>query len=314
MHYGNYRFSCTLDQDAELPVYKGSTFRGGFGHALRQSVCTIKRADCGSCLLKDICIYIQVFEQGRKKDRHGSLAPHPFVIVPPHNRETRLARGSAFDCHLLLFGKANQFLPCFIHAFEQMGKNGIGKHVQGRRAGFKLNRVTENNRVIYPGENSRMEKHETRDICLDAAPEGIGETGRVKIEFQTPLRIKFGNRLHDGLLFHILVRAMLRRVSSLFTAYGNGEPDLDYKGLVKKAQDICLVENRLSWFDWKRYSLRQDQSMLMGGIMGSAIYEGRLDVFMPLLDFCSKVHLGKQTSFGLGKLSYSTGQNTDTIP
>ncbi len=313
MLYGNYRFSCTLDGDAELPAYKGSTFRGGFGHALRQSVCTIKRSDCDSCLLKDICVYVRVFEQGREKDRHGNLLPHPFVIVPPHNRETRLAKDSAFDCHLLLFGKANQFLPYFIHAFQLMGKNGIGKHIRGRRAGFKLNQVTENNRVIYPGENTRMEKYETRDICLGAASEETGETGRVKIEFQTPLRIKFGNRLHDGLLFHILVRAMLRRVSSLFLAYGAGEPDLDYKGLVKKAQDVRLVENRLSWFDWKRYSLRQDESMLMGGIMGSAIYEGPLSVFLPLLDFCSKVHLGKQTSFGLGKLSYSAGRNTGVL-
>jgi hypothetical protein len=42
--------------------------------------------------------------------------------------------------------------------------------------------------------------------------------------------------------------------------------------------------------------------MLMGGMIGSIIYEGKIDEYMPLIDFCSKVHLGKQTAFGLGKI------------
>lgn len=313
MRYGNYRFSCTLEQDAELPVYKGSTFRGGFGHALKQTVCAIKRPSCTTCLLKDSCIYIRVFEQSGVKGRHGDLAPHPFVIVPPHNQGTRLFRGSAFDYHLLLFGNADELLPNFIYAFERMGKNGIGKSVQRRRAAFKLNQVTESGQAVYDGESGRMKKPEAVILGLGTAEEGTGETQRVRIQFQTPLRIKFKNRLHDGLPFHVLTRAMLRRVSSLLAAYGGGEPNLDYKGLVEKACDVHIVENRLSWFDWKRYSSRQDQSMLMGGIMGSIVYEGMVDAFLPLFDFCSKVHLGKQTTFGLGKFSFSTDMDTDTI-
>ena len=308
MLYGNYRFSCTLDGDAALPAYKGSTFRGGFGHGLRQAVCTMKGTDCGNCLLKGICTYVRIFEQG--PDRH----PLPFVMVPPGTGETLLAKGSAFDCHLLLFGRANQLLPCFIHAFEQMGRNGIGKHAHGRRAGFHLNRVTEGSRLIYSGENRCLEKHEAKEIRLAPPGDSPGETGQVRITFETPLRIKFRNRLHDGLLFHILVRAMLRRVSALFSTYGEGEPELDYKTLVQKAMEVRLVENRLSWFDWKRYSLRQDQSMLMGGILGSATYEGALGAFLPLLDLCSKLHLGKQTSFGLGKFSYASAQNAVAAP
>jgi len=42
--------------------------------------------------------------------------------------------------------------------------------------------------------------------------------------------------------------------------------------------------------------------MFMGGMMGSVTYEGKLNEYLPLLDFCEKVHLGKNTSFGLGKI------------
>ncbi|OPY08167.1 MAG: hypothetical protein A4E66_01907 [Syntrophus sp. PtaB.Bin001] len=43
--------------------------------------------------------------------------------------------------------------------------------------------------------------------------------------------------------------------------------------------------------------------MLMGGLIGDIRYSGPLDEFLPLLRFCEKTHLGKQTSFGLGKIA-----------
>jgi len=118
----------------------------------------------------------------------------------------------------------------------------------------------------------------------------------------TPLRLKFKNRLKADLPFHVLVRAMLRRVSSLLEYYDGGEPPLDYRGLVKRAEEVKIISSDLRWFDWRRYSFRQDRSMLMGGMCGSITYDGKIGEFMPLIDFCIKVHLGKQTAFGLGKI------------
>ena len=125
---------------------------------------------------------------------------------------------------------------------------------------------------------------------------------RFKIILETPLRLKFKNRFKAELSFHILVRAMLRRASSLLDCYGDGEPLLDYRGLVKRAETVHVVDTNLNWFDWKRYSHRQDKSMLMGGMIGSVIFEGKIEEYLPLIEFCSKTHLGKQTSFGLGKI------------
>ena len=65
----------------------------------------------------------------RKYDR----APHPFIIDPPLDTRTRYEPGSALDFRLTLIGKAIDYLPYFVYAFERMGTlNGIGS---GRKFG-----------------------------------------------------------------------------------------------------------------------------------------------------------------------------------
>ena len=46
--------------------------------------------------------------------------------------------------------------------------------------------------------------------------------------------------------------------------------------------------------------------MFMGEMLGSITYEGKLSEYLPLFGFCKKVHVGKNTSFGLGKFKVST--------
>jgi CRISPR/Cas system endoribonuclease Cas6 (RAMP superfamily) len=84
--------------------------------------------------------------------------------------------------------------------------------------------------------------------------------------------------------------------------FGDGEPKLDYTGLVARAHEVKIERADLRWFDWKRYSNRQEQSMLMGGMIGEITYRGDLTEFLPLLRYCEKVHLGKATTFGLGQI------------
>ena len=87
MQFGEYDFYCTLKQDAVLPPYKGSTFRGAFGAALKETVCALKRQDCPQCLLRPSCLYARVFEiQPAVQSQRLAAAPHPYVIIPPQSR------------------------------------------------------------------------------------------------------------------------------------------------------------------------------------------------------------------------------------
>jgi hypothetical protein len=307
MLYGKYLFSCVFEDDAVLPYYKGSTFRGVFGRALKNVVCALKKQECLDCLLKSKCIYSQTFETPssaqESKDSRIASPPHPFVIEPPLTTETHFQNGDPFDFPLLLFGQSNDYLPYFIYAFEQMGKIGIGKRINGKRAHFILKDIKASGKQIYSHKKEILKKGTfCQNLSLHHTGKTLEDISLLKITVETPLRIKFENRLSAELPFHVLVRAMLRRISSLFNYYGEGEPELDYRELVSRAEDIRIIDSDLSWFDWRRYSSRQDQAMLMGGMIGSMTYEGKMGEYMPLIEFCSKVHLGKQTSFGLGKI------------
>jgi CRISPR/Cas system endoribonuclease Cas6 (RAMP superfamily) len=45
--------------------------------------------------------------------------------------------------------------------------------------------------------------------------------------------------------------------------------------------------------------------MQFGGVVGSVAYQGYLSEFLPLMDLAEKLHIGKQSTFGLGKIEYS---------
>jgi len=308
MLFGKYLFSSVFEDDAVLPYYKGSTFRGVFGHALKRVVCALKRQDCKDCLLREKCVYAFVFEVQPLADETNrrkrlSSSPHPYVIEPPDSTKNEYKKGEPFDFGLLLFGKANDYLPYFIYAFEQMGKLGIGKRIGGKRPRFSLKSVNmNNNKTIYSDQDKKLREGKfTQNLVLDDII-AHRPVQSIDLSLKTPLRLKFENKLEASLPFHVLVRTMLRRISSLCNYHGNGEPALDYRGLVQRAKGVEITQSSLRWFDWKRYSTKQDQSMLMGGIVGQVNYSGELAEFVPLIRFCEKVHIGKQTSFGLGKI------------
>lgn len=308
MLYGKYKFFCVFKDEAFLPYYKGSTFRGVFGRALKNVVCALKLRECSNCLLRYKCIYSLVFEtpflEEKNKDSRLSSPPHPFVIEPPLDNGTHFKDDDRFDFQLLLFGKANEYLPYFIYAFERMSNTGIGKRVNGKRACFLLEYIDTKGQKIYSHQDQTLQKGDFyQNLPLTQSTNKTVDFSKLKITIETPLRLKFTNRLAAELPFHVLVRAMLRRVSSLFNYYGDGEPEIDYRGMVKRAEGVHILNSNLHWFDWRRYSSRQDKSMLMGGMIGSIIYEGKIGDYLPLLDLCSQFHLGKQTSFGLGKIN-----------
>ncbi|MBP8980678.1 MAG: CRISPR system precrRNA processing endoribonuclease RAMP protein Cas6 [Syntrophobacterales bacterium] len=327
MRFGCYRFTARFLDDARLPEYKGSTFRGVFGHALRSVVCALKRCTCTDCLLSSRCLYPFIFETspvsggGETGDtvfsrRRISSRPHPYVIEPLAGEQTRYRAGEIFTFNLLLFGRANDSLPYFIYAFSEVGRSGIGSKTKGQGARFSLVSVSSQDQILYDGAENRMYPREvTEDLGAllrplngkadsgEPAGGGVSTDSRITLELLTPLRLKYGNHFHGASLpFHVLVRAALRRVSSLCLYHGAGEPELDYRGLVARSQAVQADEESLYWFDWERYSSRQDQKMLMGGLMGRVHYTGDLDEFLPLLRFCEQVHLGKQTTFGLGHI------------
>ncbi|MDD2366184.1 MAG: CRISPR system precrRNA processing endoribonuclease RAMP protein Cas6 [Desulfuromonadaceae bacterium] len=305
MLIGRYDFACTMQGDAILPPYKGSTFRGALGSALKKAVCVARRQECSACLLSSRCVYAQTFESGSHVSGSPIKAspPVPYVIEPPLNSQTYFSAGNPFDFSLLLFGKANESLPYFIYAFEIMGESGIGKKLKDGRGRFTLDNVKNNGITIYDFSTKKLKAPVIADINIEQ-PAGNIECSSITLKLLTPLRLKHNNTFSTELPFHILLRTMLRRISGLFKYFGDGEPPLDYRGIIADAQKAVIESSSLRWHDWERYSNRQEMAMMMGGLIGSVTYSGSLEQYIPLFKLCRDLHIGKQSSFGLGLFDY----------
>ncbi len=317
MLYGKYEFGCRFRDEAILPEYKGSTFRGVFGGALRRVTCPLKQQDCADCLLKQKCVYPLIFHtQAVIRPAGTATPPPPLVIVPPADTQTRFSPQAGFTFHLLLFGAVNHNLPYFVYAFEQTGEMGIGKKINGRRARFALETIHSGGNRIYTAQNGTLKTEEAARHLLPPAIEQLQTPRReaVTITLQTPLRVKHHNRLASALPFHVFIRACLRRISEIYNCYGEGEPAWNYPDLIAAAQEVAIGADHLQWKDWERFSGRQQERMKFGGLTGSITYRGVPEYFTPIMALAEKLHLGKQTIFGLGQFTRTPGTNQAENP
>ena len=302
-----YRFTLRPREEMILPVYKGAVLRGGFGHVFKRTVCSQPQmTDCRGCLLQHNCPYAALFDPSPPPETEvlskEQDIPLPFVIEPPLNRRTRYTPDDRLSFRLVLIGQAMARLAYFVVVFQQLGEAGIG----WRRARYALERVE----ALQPWSGEAVTLYE--DGALVGGDGGLavdyemvaeraagGDT--VTVRFMTPTRLKHRGCYAEQPDFHVLARALLRRVSSLSYFHCGQRWETDYRGLVAAAERVETVRARAGWVDWERYSRRQQRKMNLGGVMGEMTYHGELAPFWPLLQLGELVHVGKATVFGNGQ-------------
>lgn len=285
INYKILHFTVQAETQINLPDFKGSAFRGGFGNVFRKITCVLKRFDCVECPLKSRCIYAYVFETvGNSEAKIFNMnkyekVPHPFVFEPPYERKNTFLSGEKIRFNIILVGNAIPYAPYFVFTIKELGKTGIGKG----RGEFSLLSVTPT---------------EEKTVTLN----NVESASFLRLKALTPIRIKYNRSLIDTLEFHIIIRSIIRRLTLLYYFHYKKELlQIDAKSLIEKAERVKIVSNNTRWYDWERYSTRQETRMKLGGVVGEITYEGDITPFMPYLRAGEILHLGKGTSFGLGK-------------
>lgn len=302
----------------QLPPYKGSILRGGFGTVFKETVCVVEHRDCARCLLRSRCAYPYVFDTPVPEDatrlRKYPAAPHPFVFLPPLEEKTLYRPGETLAFDLTLIGKGADFLPYFIYTFERLGeRRGLGKG-RGRfsvESAVWLSPQGEET-LIYDGSAKTLRNSfrlvTVQDLCSE-----LSTLHLLTLHFLTPTRLVYTEALTPVPDFHILIRTLLRRLSNLAYFHCGTELNLDFRGLITAAEQVETETSDLHWYDWERYSARQDARMKLGGFVGRVTYRGDLHFFLPLLRLGEVVHVGKGTSFGLGKYEIQEGKHEDHL-
>lgn len=296
-----------------LPAYAGSAWRGALGHALKQTVCVVRKTACTDCLLRYNCAYPYLFETppppNSTKMRRYEAAPHPFVLDLHTWSDTENVEG-VYSLGLTLFGHGFRYLPYFIHAFTKAGHTGLGKWHQP----FALTDVLQLDgegelQVIY--RDGKLTAHAKPSlIALPPCPE------RLTIRLLTPLRIKQeGQNLgRNELNFGSFFSNLQRRISMLSYFHTDTPLETDFKALTELAKHVPLLDADLYWRDWTRYSSRQQTKMQMGGLLGEFELAGDLDLFWPYLWLGQWTHVGKGTSMGLGAYRIETARSLQIKP
>jgi len=187
----------------------------------------------------------------------------------------------------------------------------------GRRNGkYRLREVrsikrnSDNGQLIYTGEDKVLKNNYTLITGEDILEECKKHYDKRKItlNFITPTRLKYREHFVKDLEFHILIRNLLRRISLVSYFHCGKELKVDFRNLIEKAKKVKKEDSNLGWYDWQRYSARQNTRMLLGGFIGKVTFsfDGvEPEQFLPLVLLGSYIHIGKGTSFGLGKYEIS---------
>ncbi|MDD4914305.1 MAG: CRISPR system precrRNA processing endoribonuclease RAMP protein Cas6 [Methylococcales bacterium] len=292
----SFLFHYTKTDAGSLPAFSGSAWRGALGHALKKTVCVVRNTPCNQCLLKNACAYSYVFETplpaNSEKMRKYTAVPHPFVLEPPSS-----VASPDYSLKINLFGHGERYLPYLIHALQKAGEEGIG----AQRKIFDLQTVED----IHPAGDTKTiyTQGQLQTPSTATSPEIPALPPYIEILLHTPLRIKHDNQNIAGQNFNFsaFFSALLRRISMISYFHTDHPLETDFAGLTATAKTIQFSDQRLKWFDWTRYSSRQQTEMNMGGLIGSLNMDTRgLEAFWPYLWLGQWTHTGKATSMGMG--------------
>ncbi|AMO56222.1 hypothetical protein GZ77_05260 [Endozoicomonas montiporae] len=284
-----YRFRVRLHDTLQLPEFSGSLMRSVFGNALKRLACAAQ----GDEPCSGGCAYKRLFDPQRPERGRFPENPPPYVIQPP--RQTRVEAGQCLQFSMVLMGKALDDLPIVVQAWQQALSVGLGKErVTGQLLDVCLVGEGEQQEV-YSSLDCRYQPHKA-EVLLP-----VQSSGAVAMNLLTPLRLQQQKRFlkPEGLTTELLAKALLRRTRLAGEIY-LGLTTPDWHQFAQWFESVTMRSD-LRWQTVERYSSRQKQSMKLGGLLGSIQLDNLPAELMPWLKLGEYLHLGKNSSFGLGQ-------------
>lgn len=307
-----YRFVLEAIDELRMPAYQGSTFRGGLGHVLKRLVCFAPDARaCVPCGRRIDCPYGYLFATTAPPDipgLHGLREiPPPFVIEAPSGEPRRYHPGEQLGFDLVLIGRAIGYLPYFLMAFQELGRAGVGRP-SGRYALRSIHacRPWGTEQQIFDGAEVRPAAEPSVSWPEVADRAALLPADRLTLRFLTPTRIKYQRGYVERPEFHMLLRALLRRISALALFHCGERWPGDARALIAAADPVRIAGAQLRWVGWERFSGRQQQRIQLGGFAGEITYHGDLAPFREYLALGALVHVGKAAVFGHGRYDIVT--------
>jgi CRISPR-associated endoribonuclease Cas6 len=274
-------FSFLSIQEADLPSYLGSTLRGAIGKSLLHS---------------DQKTYSYLYQNRAEDDSTQRDITNPYILIPPLHQSS-YHPGECMNFEIYLFGDAITRGQALINALSTPDGIKLG----APRFQFKLVKVvySEDRRVIW--DKNILFEIAARGVDLLCAE--LSQVTRATIQTLTPLRIRHNGTLLETVDFPTLIRNITRRVEAITTRYGGWLDKAEAARLEALSAKVDTVNSTLYMTNLERYSNRLKQKMDFSGLMGQLVFEGDITPFVPLLNAARVLHIGRNTTFGMGRIS-----------
>lgn len=265
-----------------------------FDLLFRQSCCRYGARPCLGCKDQAACPYWAVFAQELSTDpeivRRHQKPPLPFAFKIRHIS----ANNSCLDVSLVVVGSAINHVSVFCNALQRLIES-CSDHCLGT-----LPTTTGIYCLDYQRVRHKLDSmpHDTQNLVVLSSLEilkNTSEDGNVRLVLESPLRLLSAGSIVHAFDFDVFMRAQLRRCSSLFAYYGDGELEVDYVAISQNAKKVVCSKDGISYSlpDW---SNRANQA----GLLGISEFKGLAKGMLPLLALGSCFNSGKGASFGSG--------------
>jgi hypothetical protein len=295
-----WRFCFTATDALYFPAgQSGNIIRGAFGTIFRSIVCIPSCPGARVCDRRQSCAYAQLFEPGRVRGGGPSgLAewPRPFVFRASHLDGVILPRGDTFYFDVHVFDVNQPLLEYFVLAFGQLARDGLGPG----RGTARLDSVWQ----LDPAGRPHCRAQESDGPLTLTLHADQPATSRVRVEFVTPTELKPAES--DRPEFRILFSRVRDRISTLRQLYGAGPLLIDFRQMAERAAAVQLTHFESKQVHVERRSSRTRQVHPIGGMIGTALYEGDLTEVLPFLRVAQWTGVGRQTVWGKGQIVAET--------
>ncbi len=293
-------FRIVFREHAELPMWKGNLLRGAIGSVLPK-ICGRKKFDCMKCSIWTQCPYGYLYRARSKgivlKNIKG--ISKPFVLKPPLNRDEVFEEGDELVFSIILFGDSIRFERDIILSILRLSEKGLGK--KSSRGRFNVEEITAVNpyrgieyilyrdRVVYDAPTLITYKD------LVGKAEEITKGKKIKIRFQTPVRLLSRNNVLLPIELVNIVKYGMRRFTNILAQYTYTVPDIPVHQILENTMKTELVELEIERTVLKYRGVPEEY------YIGEITFEGKIDLeTATILSFGELAHIGKRASYGHG--------------
>jgi hypothetical protein len=299
--------------DQRLPPLFTTALHGALGHALIDTSCrAVPRCAAGACSEPASCAAARLTRASPSSlDATGA---QPLVLRPRAPVLTRdpilLGRGSSVDCQIVLLGAdALAERAVLARALERAIERGLGVDHERRRARLALRALEVAERPGPALEPAPVDE----PTGLTPRSSQVTQVSQATLRLLTPLRVQVEHHVRGDFDALALRRALLRRARIVVDAFGDRSSGASAR-TVEALMDALDVELRASSAPFsieardtrvvhiRRYSGRQGARMEWPGVVGTLELAGDLTADQPLFELAAELHLGKNTSFGFGRV------------